>query len=76
MPRNEHEKQQKTAATALAMVGVGLSAFAILGLAALVIPDIFKILLVLAALLAFGFVQYALWGWKLDRDRIQDDDDL
>jgi len=68
------EQYRRNAATLLALVGMVLAGLALLGLAALVIPDILNVLLVLAGLLLIGLIQYLSWGWILDRDRIQDDD--
>jgi hypothetical protein len=44
-------------------------------LAALVIPDILLILVVMAGVVAIGIVQYVTWGWMLEKYRIKDDDD-
>jgi xanthine/uracil permease len=67
--------QGKNMGTAVAMAGLALSGLALIGIMSLVIPDISKILLVLMGLLVVGFVQYLVWGWKLDRDRIRDDEE-
>jgi hypothetical protein len=69
------EHNRKNAATLLALVGMLLAGLSLLGLAALVIPDILKILFVLAGLIGIGLIQYLTWGWMLDRNRIQDDDE-
>jgi Flp pilus assembly protein TadB len=75
MPRDPSEQQKRNVATFGALAGLLFVALGILALAAMVIPDILNILLVLAAFLVIGVIQYALWGWKLDRYRIMDDDD-
>lgn len=70
-----NEKHRKDAATLVALVGMLFCGMALLGLAALVIPDILKILLVLAGLIGIGILQYVTWGWILDKKRIHDDQD-
>jgi uncharacterized membrane protein YqjE len=74
-PVDRDEQNRKNAATLLALVGMLLAGLALLGLAALVIPDILKILLVLAGMIGIGVIQYLTWGWMLERNRIQDDDE-
>lgn len=74
-PVDPEEQSRKNLATLLALVGLVLCGLALLGLAALVIPDILKILLVLAGLIGVGVLQYVTWGWMLDRHRILDDDE-
>ncbi|MBC8288823.1 MAG: hypothetical protein H8E37_00755, partial [Planctomycetes bacterium] len=74
-PVDPEEQSRKNAATLLALVGMLFSGLALLGLAALVLPDILKIFLVLAGLIGVGVLQYVTWGWMLDRNRIDDDDE-
>ena len=74
-PVDRDEQNRKNAATLLALVGMLLAGLALLGLAALVIPDILKILLVLAGMIGIGLIQYLTWGWMLERNRIHDDDE-
>ncbi|MDA0589114.1 MAG: hypothetical protein O2820_10360 [Planctomycetota bacterium] len=74
-PVDRDEQNRKNAATLLALVGMLLAGLALLGLAALVIPDILKILLVLAGMIGIGVIQYLTWGWMLERNRIRDDDE-
>ncbi len=75
MSRDPLEQQKRNVATFGALAGLLFVALGILALAAMVIPDILNVLLVLAAFLVIGVIQYAIWGWKLDRYRITDDDD-
>ena len=75
MSRDPHEQQRRNVATFAALGGVVFCAMALLGLAALVIPDILLVLLVLAGVVGMGAVQYVTWGWMLDKHRIVDDDD-
>lgn len=51
----------------------GLGLFALVGM--IVMPAITKVILFIAAMVGIGILQYVCWGWKLDRDRIHDDDD-
>lgn len=75
MSRDPSDHHKRNVATFGALAGLLLAALGILALAALVIPDILNVLLVLAAFLIIGVIQYVLWGWKLDRYRITDEDD-
>lgn len=75
MPNDPFEQQRRNQATFAALAGVVLVSMAMLGLAALVIPDILMILLVLAGMLVIGLIQYVTWGWMLDKHRIRDEDD-
>ena len=52
-----------------------LAGLLLLTLAALVIPDILLIMLVLAGVVMVGFLQYITWGWMLEKYRVHDDDD-
>ena len=75
MPRDPDDQQKRNLATAAAMTGLVLASLALLGLMSLVIPDIIWVVAVLAGLMVIGAIQYALWGWRLDRYRIKDDDE-
>ena len=75
MSRDPHEQQKRNVATFGALAGLVFISLGILALAALVIPDILNVLLVLAAFIVIGVIQYVLWGWRLDRYRITDDDE-
>lgn len=74
-PVDPEEQSRKNMATLLALVGMGFCGLALLGLAALVLPDILKIVLVFAGLIGVGVLQYVTWGWMLDRHRVDKDDD-
>ena len=75
MSRDPHDQQKRNMATAAAMAGLALAGLALLGLMSLVIPDIIWVVAVFGGLMVIGAIQYALWGWRLDRYRIPDDDD-
>lgn len=61
--------------TLLALFGLLLAAFALIGLAGLVLPQILGFAIVVGGFIIFGILQYLLWGRWLPRDRIDDDDD-
>ncbi|NQV26234.1 MAG: hypothetical protein HQ518_17915 [Rhodopirellula sp.] len=75
MPQDPYEQQRRNAATYGALAGVLFCGASLLALAALVIPDILLILVVLAGVGVIGVVQYFTWGWMLEKYRIRDDDD-
>ena len=75
MSRDPLEQQKRNMATAVAMAGLLLGVFALLGLMTLVIPDIIWVVAVFAGMLVISGIQYVLWGWRLDRYRITDDDE-
>ena len=76
MPPPQTSDHQKNAATLAALVGLMMSGAALLALAALVIPDILLVMLVLAGVLGLGALQYVIWGWRLERYRGADDEEL
>ena len=75
MSREPYEQQRRNTATYGALAGVLLCGLALLCLAALVIPDILGLLLVLAGVMVIGVLQYVTWGWMLEKYRIRDEDD-
>jgi|GEM_PF-1660627 hypothetical protein len=68
--------QDRNAATFGALFGLLVCCAGLLSLAALVIPDILFVMLVLAGLIGLGALQYVVWGWRLDRYRVADDEEL
>lgn len=76
MPPPDTSHHQKNAATLAALAGLLVSGGALLALAALVIPDILFIMLVFAGVLGLGALQYVVWGWRLDRFRVDGDEEL
>lgn len=74
MPSEQTPDSHRNSATAVALLGLLICAGGLLGLVVLVIPGFLQVLLVMAGFALLGGLQYVLWGWKLDRDRIQDDD--
>jgi len=75
MPIDVDEQQRRNQATYAALAGLVFIGLALLSLAALVIPDILLVLVVLAGMVGIGGIQYVTWGWMLDKYRITDDDD-
>ncbi len=75
MSQDPNEQRRRNTATYGALAGVLFAGLSLLALAALVIPDILLIMLVLAGVVMIGFLQYITWGWMLEKYRIRDDDD-
>lgn len=75
MPPPSNSQHERNAATFAALFGLLVACGALLGLAALVIPDILFVMLVLAGVTGLGALQYVLWGWRLDRFRVADDEE-
>ena len=75
MPPPSNSQHEQNAATFAALFGLLIACGSLLGLAALVIPDILFVMLVLAGVAGLGALQYVLWGWRLDRFRAADDDE-
>jgi hypothetical protein len=67
--------QQSDAPTILALLGLLAIGAALLGLVALVLPQIFGLLAVVLGFFAFGAIHYLLWGWWLRPVPIKDDPD-
>jgi hypothetical protein len=67
--------QQSNAPTILALLGLLAIAALLLGLVALVLPQVFGLLAVVVGFFAFGAIHYLLWGWWLRPVPIKDDPD-
>ena len=76
MPSPPLPDQDRNAATFGALFGLLICCAGLLCLAALVIPDILFVMLVLAGLIGLGALQYVVWGWRLDRYRVSDDETI
>lgn len=57
--------QEKNSGTALALLGILLLAAMLLGLVALVLPQIVGLLLVVFGFFFLGVLHYLIWGWWL-----------
>lgn len=75
--RNKREADQRTL---LALAMLVFAALGLLALAALVMPHLLGVILVVGGLLVFGTGHYLVWGWWLpqyldrrDADRTEDD---
>lgn len=66
----------KNSGTFLALFSLLVVAFALLGLAALVMPQILGLLLVVCGFLFFGVFHYLLWGWWFTADSRPDEEEL
>lgn len=75
MSQDPRDQQRRNTATYGALAGVIFAGLSLLALAALVIPDILLVLLVLASVVFVGILQYVTWGWMLEKYRIHDDED-
>lgn len=76
MPANQDDKARRNVATLVALIGLLVTGTAILGLVMMVLGPAFSvIILVTATMIGIGALQYVTWGWKLDRDRLQDEGD-
>jgi hypothetical protein len=65
---------QSNAPTVLALLGLLALAGGLLGLIALVLPQVFGLLAVVLGFFAFGAIHYLLWGWWLRPIPAPDDD--
>lgn len=76
MSNRSTSDHDRNAATFGALFGLLVCCVGLLGLAALVIPDILFVLLVLAGIIGLGALQYVVWGWRLDRYRVSEDEEV
>ncbi len=75
MSGNDEEKARRNAATVIALFGLLAVSGVMFGLVLMVLgPAVSVLVLSLAAMIGVGALQYVTWGWKLDRDRITDDE--
>lgn len=72
---NARQPGNKNSGTFLALIGLVVIAFGLLGLAALVMPQVLGLLLVVSGFLFFGVFHYLLWGWWFTADSQPDDDE-
>jgi hypothetical protein len=66
-PRRRETLEQANAATFAALVGLGGVAISLIAMAALVLPQIRGLILVLLAAVGFFAVHYVVWGWWLPK---------
>ncbi len=67
--RNSSSNSQSNAATAIALLGLLLIAAALLGLMALVLPQVLGILIVILIFAVPAVFHYLVWGWWLSQVR-------
>jgi len=74
--RNSPSSGQSNAATAIALLGLLLISAALLGLMAMVLPQVLGILIVVLIFAVPAVFHYLLWGWWLSqvRDREREAD--
>ncbi len=80
MSDDERNKREADQRTLLALAMLVFAALGLLALAALVMPHLLGVILVVGGLLVFGTGHYLVWGWWLpqyldrrDADRTEDD---
>jgi hypothetical protein len=66
-------RSQSNAPTILALLGLLGVAAGLLGLSALVLPQVFGLLAVVLGFFAFGAIHYLLWGWWLRPLPVEDE---
>jgi hypothetical protein len=66
---------QSNGPTILALLGLLIVGAGLLGLVALVLPQVFGLLAVVLGFFAFGAIHYLLWGWWMHPLPIKDDPD-
>ncbi|HUE15590.1 MAG TPA: hypothetical protein VMR25_15595 [Planctomycetaceae bacterium] len=64
---------QSNAPTILALLGLLVIGAGLLGLIALVLPQVFGLLAVVLGFFAFGAIHYLLWGWWMRPVPIEDE---
>jgi Flp pilus assembly protein TadB len=62
-------RNQSNAGTAIAMVGLVLMSAAMLGLMALVLPELLGVLVVIVIFAVPAAIHYLIWGWWLSQAR-------
>ena len=70
------QRNQSNAATMIALFGLVVIGGGLLGLMALVLPQLLGIVLVVGGLFGMAFFHYVVWGWWLSQmkpDDIPDD---
>jgi hypothetical protein len=67
--RNSPSGSQSNAATAIALLGLLLISAALLGLMALVLPQLLGILIVILIFAVPAAFHYLVWGWWLSQAR-------
>ena len=72
--RSSPSRNQSNAATAIALVGLLLISAALLGLMALVLPQLLGILIVILIFAVPAAFHYLIWGWWLSQVRDQEID--
>ena len=70
--QDQHRDNGPTLLALCALIGVALG---LIGLTALVLPQILGFVVVVCGFIAFGLLQYLVWGRWLPRHPVDDDDD-
>jgi Flp pilus assembly protein TadB len=67
--RNSPSGSQSNAATAIALLGLLLISALLLGLMALVLPQVLGVLVVILIFAVPAAIHYLVWGWWLSQSR-------
>ncbi len=63
MPQTQRKDERRDAGTLLAVMILLLISAGLVGLAALVMPQIIGLLVVVFGFFCFGAIHYVIWGW-------------
>jgi len=74
-PRPRKEKEPSGGGTALALLALLAIAGLLIGLGAMVMPQVFGLPAVVFGFFCFGAIHYLLWGWWLKATPPDDDDE-
>lgn len=72
-PRNSGDGNGPTLLALFALIAVALG---LVGLSAMVLPQILGFAVVICGFVVIGLLQYVVWGRWLPRDPVDDDDDV
>lgn len=71
------QSRGRDVATLVALIGVIGVIGLVFGLVAMVLGSGFLLVVfLLVGMVGVAALQYVIWGWKLDRDRIHDDEEI
>lgn len=73
-PEPSTHRGQSNAATAIALFGLVLTGAALLGLMALVLPQLLGIVVVVLIFAVPAAFHYLAWGWWLSQMRVEDEE--
>ena len=74
--RHSPSSNRSNAATAIALLGLVLMSAALLGLMAMVLPQLLGILIVILIFAVPAAFHYVVWGWWLSQSRDQETEEI